>query len=122
VPVTAFGADFFSIGGSREVSVQGTFDSGQEAFDLRALFDADGGVDEGFFGLVSETPFTSITLIALGSIDSNDAFRVDNVSFAPEPGPRATTAVLLVLGMAGLALRARARRAAMRFQTAGSRS
>jgi hypothetical protein len=85
-PATAFGADFFSIGGSREVSVQGTFDSGLESFDLRTLFIGDGGLDQGFFGLTSAVPFTSITLIALGTIDSNDAFTVDNVAIElPEP-------------------------------------
>jgi len=97
-PVTAFGADFFSIGGSRQVSVQGTFDAGLEAFDLRALIGADGGVDQGFFGLTSSTPFSSITLIALGSIASNDAFRVDNVAFElPEPAA-SQPAALLALG------------------------
>ena len=84
-PVTAFGADFFSIGGSRQVSVQGTFDSGLEAFDLRTLFIADGGLDQGFFGLTSTVPFSQITLIALGT-GTNDAFTVDNVTIElPEP-------------------------------------
>ena len=85
--VTAFGADFYSIGGSREVSVQGTFDSGLESFDLRTLFIADGGLDRGFFGLVSSVPFNSITLIALGSIVSNDAFNFDEVSFSAAAPP-----------------------------------
>jgi len=80
-PVTAFGADFYSIGGSREVSVQGVFDSGSQAFGLRNLFIADGGLDQGFFGLKSTVPFSSITLIALGSILSNDSFNMDNVAF-----------------------------------------
>lgn len=107
-PVTAFGADFFSIGGSRMVSVQGTFDSGQEAFDLRTLFTADGGVDQGFFGLVSELPFSSITLIALGSIDSNDAFRIDDVAFElPEPHGAAPFALLAVALLARRRTRAR---------------
>jgi hypothetical protein len=106
-PVTAFGADFFSIGASREVSVQGTFDAGLEAFDLRTLFIGDGGLDQGFFGLISAEPFTSITLIALGSIDSNDAFTIDNVAFGlPEPA-NATGAALLAV--AGLAIRQRER-------------
>jgi len=74
-PVVAFGADFFSIGGSRDVSVQGTFDGGGEAFVPRDLFTGDGGVDQGFFGFTSATPFESITLVALGSIDSNDAMQ-----------------------------------------------
>ncbi len=103
-PVTAFGADFFSIGGSREVSVQGSFDAGLESFDLRALFGADGGVDQGFFGIVSATPFSSITLVALGSIDSNDAFTVDDVVIGlPEP---AGTGVL-ALAAVGLIVRLR---------------
>ena len=93
-PVTAFGADFFSIGGSRQVSVQGTFDSGLEAFDLRTLFMADGGVDQGFFGLISDEPFTSITLIALGT-STNDAFTVDNVAIElPEPTSSGLAALL----------------------------
>jgi hypothetical protein len=105
-PVTAFAADFFSIGGSREVSVQGTFDSGLESFDLRTLFIDDGGLDQGFFGLSSTVPFSSITLIALGAIDSNDAFTVDEVAFAvPEPGPEESGATLLALGLLGLGLR-----------------
>jgi hypothetical protein len=33
--------------------------------DLRTLFGNDGGVDRGFFGLASSTPFDSITLVAL---------------------------------------------------------
>jgi len=105
VPVTAFAADFFSIGGSREVSVQGTFDSGLESFDLRTLFVNDGGVDQGFFGLTSTMPFTSITLVALGSIDSNDSFTVDNAAFAvPEPANPDFVA-LAALGLAGRFLR-----------------
>lgn len=105
-PIMAFGADFYSIGGSRQVSVQGTFDSGLEAFDLRALFGADGGVDEGFFGLTSSVPFTSITLIALGSIDSNDAFTIDEVVFdAPEP----THAAWIAIAAIGIASRLRRR-------------
>lgn len=97
-PVTAFGADFFSIGGSRQVSVQGTFDAGtQEAFDLRALFISDGGLDQGFFGLTSSEPFSSITLIALGT-STNDAFTVDNVVIeVPEPGAAGLGAAALAL-------------------------
>lgn len=102
-PVTAFGADFFSItGGGRVTSVQGTFDAGLEAFDLRTLFEGDGGVDQGFFGLTSAVPFTSITLILLGTIDRNDSFTVDNVAFAPEPGRTASAAALLLLAGLGL--------------------
>jgi len=109
--VVAFGADFFSIGGSRDVSVQGTFDGGGEAFVLRDLFTGDGGVDQGFFGFTSATPFESITLVALGSIDSNDAFRVDDVAFAPEPGTgSAAVAALVALGL--LRRRSATRRAA----------
>lgn len=100
-PATAFGADFFSIGGTRQVSVQGTFDAGLEAFDLRALFTADGGVDQGFFGLTSTVPFSSITLIALGS-STNDAFTIDNVTIAvPEPGASGA-GVAALLALAGL--------------------
>jgi len=105
-PVTAFGADFFSIGGSREVSVQGTFDAGLESFDLRTLFIGDGGLDQGFFGLTSTQPFTSITLVALGSIDSNDAFTVDNVAFGVLPEP-ASPGVAALLAVALLAARRR---------------
>jgi hypothetical protein len=114
-PVTYFGADFYSIGGSREVSVQGTFDSGLEAFDLRTLFIADGGLDQGFFGVVSSEPFASITLIALGSIDSNDAFNVDNVAFElPEPVNPGTPALIV------LALLARRRQARPRRDDSGA--
>ncbi len=112
-PVTAFGADFFSIGGDRQVSVQGTFDSGLEAFDLRTLFIGDGGLDQGFFGLTSTVPFLSITLIALGPLDRNDSFTMDNVAFAPEPGRAATATALLLLGGLGLAFRRAARRRAL---------
>ncbi len=111
VAVTAFGADFFSIGGSRQVSVQGTFDGGLEAFDLRALFTGDGGLDQGFFGLTSTTPFSSITLIALGT-STNDAFTVDNAAFGtanatavPEP-----STLVLFGGAAALFLFGRRRR------------
>jgi hypothetical protein len=92
--------------------VQGVFDSGPEAFVLRTLFEADLGVDQGFFGLTSTVPFTSITLIALGTIDRNDAFTVDNVAFAPEPGRTATASALLVLGGLGFSFRRAARRLA----------
>jgi len=85
VPITAFGADFYSIGGSREVSVQGSFDSGLEAFELRTLFGNAGGTDQGFFGFTSSVAFTEVTLIAPGDIASNDAITIDNVVFAPEP-------------------------------------
>jgi hypothetical protein len=108
VPVTAFGADFFSIGGSRQVSVQGTFDSGLESFDLRTLFVNDGGVDQGFFGLTSTVPFTSITLVALGSIDSNDSFTVDNAAFAaPEPAHPELLALTALALMGGVTNRRR---------------
>lgn len=104
-PVTAFGADFFSIAADRQVSVQGTFDSGLEAFDLRALFVADGGTGQGFFGLTSAEPFSSITLIALGT-GTNDAFLIDNVSIElPEP-TGSGFAALAVIAL----LRARRRR------------
>jgi hypothetical protein len=69
-PVTGFGADFFSIAGTRQVSVRGTFDSGLQAYDLRSIFIDDGGLDQGFFGIVSSTPFSSIELVALGSSTS----------------------------------------------------
>lgn len=109
--VTAFGADFYSIGGSRQVSVQGTFDSGLEAFDLRTLFGNDGGVDQGFFGLISDTPFNSITLVALNSAFSgNDNFTVDNVALVqaiPEPA----SLTLVALGIAGLGMALRRPRA-----------
>lgn len=83
------------------MSVQGTFDSGLESFDLRTLFIGDGGLDQGFFGLVSDEPFTSISLVALGSIDSNDAFTVDNVAFElPEPA-NPGLAALVVLAWLG---------------------
>ncbi len=98
-PVMAFGADFFSIGGSRQVSVQGTFDSGLEAFDLRTLFIADGGLDQGFFGLISDDPFTSITLIALGT-STNDAITVDNLAIGlPEPTRSGLAALLTLAGL-----------------------
>ena len=104
--MTTFGADFFSIGGSRQVSVQGTFDSGLEAFDLRALFMADGGVDQGFFGLTSAAPFSSITLIALGT-STNDAITVDDIVIElPEP----TGSGLVVVAAVALLSRLRRRR------------
>ena len=78
------------------MSVQGTFDSGLEAFDLRTLFIADGGLDQGFFGLVSDDAFTSITLIALGT-STNDAFTVDNVAIElPEPTHSGLVALLVL--------------------------
>lgn len=95
--VTAFGADFLSIGGSREVGPTGDFDSGTEHYILRDLF---GGTDRGFFGVVSSTPFTEITIEATGSIASNDAIRIDNLAFAvPEP-----SSVTLLFGALGLGL------------------
>lgn len=101
--VTAFGIDFFSIGGSREVSVLGDFGMGNESFDLRELFIDDGGLDQGFFGIVASSPFTIITLEAVSpGFAGNDAFTADNLSFAkvPEPG----TWVLLAVGLVALGL------------------
>ncbi|MCP5120164.1 MAG: hypothetical protein GY953_55920 [bacterium] len=115
-PVMAFAADFFSIGGSRQGSVQGDFGSGLESFDLRALFIADGGLDQGFFGLVGTSPFSQITLISTAPVFAgNDAFTVDNASFAttamPEPGTVVLTgAALIALLGRGLAGRVRSRR------------
>lgn len=42
--------------GASDSSRAGTFDSGLEAFDLCALFIANGGLDQGFFGLTSTVP------------------------------------------------------------------
>ncbi len=97
-PVNAFGADFFSIASSREVSVRGDFGSGIETFDLRALFNGDGGVDQGFFGLTSPVPFSSVTLVATGSVASNDSITVDNLSIVAVPEP-STFAALLFGGL-----------------------
>ncbi|MGB0776217.1 MAG: PEP-CTERM sorting domain-containing protein [Akkermansiaceae bacterium] len=101
-PVNAFGADFFSIAGSRQVGPTGDFDSGTEHYDLRTLFIGDGGLDQGFFGVVSATPFTQITLEATGS-GTNDAFTVDNLSFVSVPEPSSTA--LLAFGGIGFILR-----------------
>ena len=92
--VYSFGADFLSIGGSREVGPTGTFDSGSEHFILRDLF---GGADRGFFGIVSTTPFTQITLEATGSIASNDAIKIDNLAYDSVPEP--SSFILLMSGM-----------------------
>jgi hypothetical protein len=108
-PVTAFGADFFSIGGSRQVSVLGDFGMGDESFDLRQLFINDGGLDQGFFGIVASSPFTSITLAAVSpTFAGNDAFTVDNLAFVPVPEPGTWALLALGLAMAGLATRKRA--------------
>lgn len=105
-PVNAFGADFFSIAGSRGVSVRGDFGNGTETFDLRSLFDGDSGVDQGFFGLTSPVPFSSVTLIATGSVSSNDSFTVDNLSIVAVPEPSSFAALLL----GGLLMTSRRRR------------
>ena len=65
-PITAFGADFYSIGGSRQVGPGGTFDNGAEHFDLRTIFINAGGLDQGFFGFTSTTPFDTVVLSAPG--------------------------------------------------------
>ena len=106
-PVTAFGADFHSIGGSSLVSVTGTFDGVAESYDLRALFTAANGGsarDRGFFGIKTNTPFTSITLIASANA-TNDSFNIDNAAFAvPEPS------VTLFAAIGGLFVGLRRRR------------
>lgn len=101
---TSFGADFYSIAGTRQVSVQGDFGNGIESFDLRTLFGNDGGVDQGFFGIKADSAFTEITLIALGS-GTNDNFTIDNVSFEQIPEP--SSSVFFALGSLVLCYRRR---------------
>ncbi|MCB1094678.1 MAG: PEP-CTERM sorting domain-containing protein [Verrucomicrobiae bacterium] len=109
--VTAFGADFFSIAGSRQVGPEGTFDAGSEHFDLRTLFGNLGGVDQGFFGIKSTVPFDTISFTAPGT-GTNDNFTIDNVAFAvPEP----STGLLLLGGLFFSVARSRRRERPVRF-------
>lgn len=99
--IYAWGADFFSIGGSREVGPTGDFDSGTQHYILRDLFTAENGgaaLDQGFFGIVSDTPFTQIILEATGT-STNDSFKVDNMSFAAVPEPSGFLLTSLGLGL-----------------------
>ncbi len=93
-PVVAFGADFAGLNNGAEstiVDVEGT----------SAAPPAAGGNVKAFFGVRSDTPFTTLRLIHRESTGS-DGFGLDNLVYElPEPGP------LLLLAAAGL-LRRRA--------------
>lgn len=102
--VTAFGADFGSIAGSRALSIVGNFDgSGDISYNLRTEIGAGG-----FFGVIGSSAFTSITFqinTAEATIQGNDLFTVDNVSIDSVPEP--STVIFSAIGSLALLTRRR---------------
>jgi hypothetical protein len=87
--VNAFSADFFSVssGDGLVAWVNGT------AFDLGTL-----GVRDGFFGVVSDSAFSSVTFTLARPTRVGEGWGADNVRWSAVPGP----GVLGVCGVMGL--------------------
>ena len=104
--VTAFGGDFFSTHNSDGLALE--FDGQQYLFEDMLP----SGNGDGFWGIISSSPFTTITLLDPVQNDSDsgiyrvgETFGLDNVSFAEVPEP--TAFCLLTIG--SLCLRRRKR-------------
>lgn len=95
--VVAAGWDFATLDGS---ITNFLFQVGGETFATQSAHNA-----YAFFGIVSDTPFTSVSLystVTLGEVDIFGAGTIDNFSTAPSiaPVPEPATAVLLLIGVA----------------------
>ena len=92
-PIFAWAADVFSLdgkgfgqGNTPESNDHTTLHVQGHTFDLSQIFTYAGSGYNSFFGIVSDTPFSSISFTAAGD---GDRWRLDNVSIARQ-GPRAT--------------------------------
>lgn len=94
-PIYAFGANW-----------QGVSDARTTSFNVDGATLAIPNLTGGFFGFVSDTPFSS-ELLFLSSGDP-DGFGIDDVVYASNPVPEPTTLALLGAGL--VAVRARRRR------------
>jgi hypothetical protein len=92
-PIFAWAADVFSVdgkgfgqGGGPESNDHTTLHVLGHAFDFTEIFTYAGSGYNSFFGIVSDTPFSSISFTAAGD---GDRWRLDNVAIARQ-GSRAT--------------------------------
>ena len=92
-PIFAWAADVFSLdgksfgqGGGPESNDHTTLQVQGHTFDLSQIFTYAGSGYNSFFGIVSDTPFSSINFTAAGD---GDRWRLDNVSIGRQ-GSRAT--------------------------------
>ncbi|HWH67839.1 MAG TPA: PEP-CTERM sorting domain-containing protein [Candidatus Sulfotelmatobacter sp.] len=105
-PLGAVGWDFGTLDGSAS---QFTFLVGDASFTATSSPGA-----AAFFGVISDTPLTDLTLMSSGfSLDNAGAMgTIDNLSYAPacpaSPVPEPSTVLLCALGLAGMALARRA--------------
>lgn len=104
--ISAFGADFNSIAGSRALEIVANWDGmGETGINLRDTIGSGG-----FLGVIGDATFTEIRFDineATASIAGNDVFRADNASYTNAvPEPSAT----LLFGCAALSLGLRRKR------------
>jgi hypothetical protein len=101
-PVLGFAADWVSPTTLGLLTVSGNFD-GTGIATIEFLDHIAAGTD-GFLGIVGTAPFATV-VFGTESTQQNEAFAADNLSFTATAVPAPGTLVLLVGGLAGLALR-----------------